>query len=49
MRLLALFRLSPQTRQLNVTSPTSNIAAVFSRFLASFFAGLRKRGIKKST
>ena len=34
------------TRQVNVTSPTAaNIAAV----LASFFADLRKRGIKKST
>lgn len=34
------------TRQLNVTSPTAaNIAAV----LASFFADLRKRGVKKST
>jgi hypothetical protein len=34
------------TRQLNVTSPTTaNIAVV----LASFFADLRKRGVKKST
>jgi hypothetical protein len=34
------------TRQVNVTSPTAaNIAAV----LASFFADLRKRGVKKST
>ena len=34
------------TRQLNVTSPTAaNIAAV----LVSFFADLRKRGVKKST
>ena len=34
------------TRQLNVTAPTAaNIAAV----LASFFADLRKRGVKKST
>jgi hypothetical protein len=34
------------TRQLNVTSPTAaNLAAV----LVSFFADLRKRGVKKST
>jgi hypothetical protein len=36
-------------RQLHVTSPTSNIAAMFARFLANFFADLRKRGIKQST
>lgn len=34
------------TRQVNVTSPTvANLATV----LASFFADLRKRGIKKTT